>query len=224
MGCMGSTTEERPTSDQSQFHHDLFWVPVIASDGKKTKTKWVRIRGCQLRDFWGGGGGGIRGISGDCRKCLKALREAARCREVTTSLPTSVRPTISLLIQETREDNTHVATSHLPLSTVISTHPPFPTVIATPASFPTVIATETPSPTAITTALTFEHISSSPHTTPLATRDNVDHGALCVVCMEKRPELLFLPCHHANTCRGCDLLSRCPICASTIVDRVRIFL
>jgi len=45
----------------------------------------------------------------------------------------------------------------------------------------------------------------------------------CVVCMEKKSEIIFLPCGHLCCCLGCEPgLEVCPLCRVPIVQRVRL--
>uniref|UniRef100_A0A673BAJ3 RING-type domain-containing protein n=1 Tax=Sphaeramia orbicularis TaxID=375764 RepID=A0A673BAJ3_9TELE len=46
----------------------------------------------------------------------------------------------------------------------------------------------------------------------------------CVVCMETGSQVIFLPCGHVCCCQVCsDALQNCPLCRSTISQRVRLF-
>ncbi|KAM7003718.1 E3 ubiquitin-protein ligase LRSAM1 isoform 3-T4 [Passerculus sandwichensis] len=46
----------------------------------------------------------------------------------------------------------------------------------------------------------------------------------CVVCMEREPQMIFLPCGHVCCCQGCcERLLSCPLCRQDIAQRVRIF-
>ena len=43
----------------------------------------------------------------------------------------------------------------------------------------------------------------------------------CAVCLAADKEVVFIPCGHYYTCGGCAvLLKTCPICRSTITDRI----
>eukprot|EP00092_Neocalanus_flemingeri_P020326 GFUD01022018.1.p1 GENE.GFUD01022018.1~~GFUD01022018.1.p1 ORF type:complete len:727 (+),score=197.16 GFUD01022018.1:67-2247(+) len=45
----------------------------------------------------------------------------------------------------------------------------------------------------------------------------------CVVCMERKCDIIFLPCGHLCSCSLCDLdLEQCPLCRSRIVQRVKL--
>ncbi|NXT07364.1 LRSM1 ligase, partial [Prunella fulvescens] len=46
----------------------------------------------------------------------------------------------------------------------------------------------------------------------------------CVVCMEREPQMIFLPCGHVCCCQGCcERLHSCPLCRQDIAQRIRIF-
>ncbi len=50
---------------------------------------------------------------------------------------------------------------------------------------------------------------------------NDDSSSLCVVCLEKHPEVGFLPCMHAVTCEACMLKiasksNECPMCRAPL--------
>uniref|UniRef100_A0A1A8K9T4 Leucine rich repeat and sterile alpha motif containing 1 n=1 Tax=Nothobranchius kuhntae TaxID=321403 RepID=A0A1A8K9T4_NOTKU len=46
----------------------------------------------------------------------------------------------------------------------------------------------------------------------------------CVVCMETGPQVIFLPCGHVCCCQVCsDALQGCPLCRSSIAQRIRLF-
>merc|ERR1711892_572582 len=48
-------------------------------------------------------------------------------------------------------------------------------------------------------------------------------SAECVVCMERRCDIIFLPCGHLCSCSLCDRdLALCPLCRAAIAQRVRI--
>merc|ERR1712106_88145 len=48
-------------------------------------------------------------------------------------------------------------------------------------------------------------------------------SAKCVVCMERKCDIIFLPCGHLCSCSLCDRdLSNCPLCRAVITQRVRI--
>eukprot|EP01116_Phalansterium_solitarium_P020145 TRINITY_DN5857_c0_g1_i1.p1 TRINITY_DN5857_c0_g1~~TRINITY_DN5857_c0_g1_i1.p1 ORF type:complete len:496 (-),score=150.45 TRINITY_DN5857_c0_g1_i1:574-2061(-) len=54
---------------------------------------------------------------------------------------------------------------------------------------------------------------------------DTDQSVLCVVCLERRRELLLLPCHHICLCSGCAGRCRtCPICRSPIQRFEHVFL
>ncbi|NXE43177.1 LRSM1 ligase, partial [Ptilorrhoa leucosticta] len=46
----------------------------------------------------------------------------------------------------------------------------------------------------------------------------------CVVCMEREPQMIFLPCGHVCCCQSCcERLHSCPLCRQDIAQRIRIF-
>lgn len=48
-------------------------------------------------------------------------------------------------------------------------------------------------------------------------------SAECVVCMERKCDIIFLPCGHLCSCSSCDRdLSVCPLCRAAISQRVKI--
>merc|ERR1712106_208793 len=48
-------------------------------------------------------------------------------------------------------------------------------------------------------------------------------SAECVVCMERKCDIIFLPCGHLCSCSQCDRdLSQCPLCRADIVQRVKL--
>ena len=43
----------------------------------------------------------------------------------------------------------------------------------------------------------------------------------CVICMEVKKDIVFIPCGHFYTCNGCSLkITKCPICRTVISDRI----
>ena len=61
--------------------------------------------------------------------------------------------------------------------------------------------------------------------------DDVKAIRKCVVCLEtEEPDMLFVPCHHCQTCSKCAALimknkdKKCPTCRSTIFAAKKIFL
>ncbi|NXY22514.1 LRSM1 ligase, partial [Atrichornis clamosus] len=46
----------------------------------------------------------------------------------------------------------------------------------------------------------------------------------CVVCMEREPQMIFLPCGHVCCCQQCcERLHTCPLCRQDIAQHIRIF-
>ena len=50
--------------------------------------------------------------------------------------------------------------------------------------------------------------------------------AKCVVCFERAPDVVFMPCFHVVSCRDCGLhedVSKCPICRVPIEQKRRVY-
>ena len=50
--------------------------------------------------------------------------------------------------------------------------------------------------------------------------------AKCVVCFERAPDVVFMPCFHVVSCRDCGLhedVSKCPICRVRVERKQRIY-
>ena len=48
---------------------------------------------------------------------------------------------------------------------------------------------------------------------------------ICVICLEKKPEILFLPCSHYSVCEGCEEMNpflNCPFCRTRISSKFKI--
>ena len=57
--------------------------------------------------------------------------------------------------------------------------------------------------------------------------EQLNNQPLCCVCLRVREStVLFYPCRHARCCQDCSeqVGNLCPICRSTITDRVPIFI
>ena len=57
--------------------------------------------------------------------------------------------------------------------------------------------------------------------------EQVNNQLLCCVCLQVRAStILFYPCRHARCCQDCSeqVANLCPICRSTITDRIPIFI
>ncbi len=53
-----------------------------------------------------------------------------------------------------------------------------------------------------------------------------ERSSTCVVCLDKVPDILMIPCAHLATCSGCDSQSKsgeCPICRAKIESRLKVF-
>jgi len=46
---------------------------------------------------------------------------------------------------------------------------------------------------------------------------------VCVVCMDKKREVVNVPCGHLICCSGCGALAKCPICRANIDSIVRVY-
>lgn len=54
--------------------------------------------------------------------------------------------------------------------------------------------------------------------------DNEDgNGDECVVCMDAKPTMVFVPCGHFITCSVCCKVETCPKCRGVIQTRVKLF-
>ena len=46
----------------------------------------------------------------------------------------------------------------------------------------------------------------------------------CSICLDRRPNILYLPCKHITNCGICsEKLKKCPICLETIDTKMDIF-
>ncbi|KAM9338609.1 E3 ubiquitin-protein ligase LRSAM1 [Symphorus nematophorus] len=87
----------------------------------------------------------------------------------------------------------------------------------------------TPSPPLLPNATPFQMPSppATPGTpvTPSAPSPVEGPGSSeCVVCMETGSQIIFLPCGHVCCCGVCsDALQNCPLCRSTIAQRIRLY-
>lgn len=45
----------------------------------------------------------------------------------------------------------------------------------------------------------------------------------CVICLEKKRELLFTPCNHIAVCGKCPKMTECPICKTKIDKTIKFF-
>ena len=51
-----------------------------------------------------------------------------------------------------------------------------------------------------------------------------DFRDLCVICLNKQREIVYLPCAHLLTCNSCGpLLDQCPICTQKVVSKLKIY-
>lgn len=57
-----------------------------------------------------------------------------------------------------------------------------------------------------------------------STPREVKDEELCVVCVDAKRNVAFVPCGHQCCCQGCgDQLTECPICKHAVTRRMRIF-
>ena len=61
----------------------------------------------------------------------------------------------------------------------------------------------------------------------MSTAEADDPSDLCVVCFERQPEIEFLPCRHAVTCKACahkivNKSNECPMCRASLTASVPI--
>jgi len=65
--------------------------------------------------------------------------------------------------------------------------------------------------------------SSDDNAHPSAPPIETFQSAECVVCMERKCDIIFLPCGHLCACSLCDRdLTQCPLCRAAIAQRVKI--
>ncbi|XP_051513454.1 E3 ubiquitin-protein ligase LRSAM1-like isoform X2 [Myxocyprinus asiaticus] len=64
----------------------------------------------------------------------------------------------------------------------------------------------------------------TPPLTPTSPNPDGPSSSECVVCMEHESQMIFLPCGHVCCCQTCsDALQSCPLCRSSISQRVRLY-
>jgi len=64
-----------------------------------------------------------------------------------------------------------------------------------------------------------EGAASAPSAPPIETFQSTE----CVVCLERKCDIIFLPCGHLCSCSSCEPdLSSCPLCRAPILQRVKI--
>jgi len=52
--------------------------------------------------------------------------------------------------------------------------------------------------------------------------NNENNELVCVVCLDKKKDTLFMPCNHLCTCYGCGVqLDKCPLCRKKISNKVK---
>merc|ERR1711963_369345 len=64
-----------------------------------------------------------------------------------------------------------------------------------------------------------EDLPSAPPLAPVETYQSNE----CVICLENKCNIIFLPCGHVCSCWICEAgLTECPLCRATIVQKVRL--
>lgn len=64
--------------------------------------------------------------------------------------------------------------------------------------------------------------SDLPSAPPLAPVETYQSNE-CVICLENKCNIIFLPCGHVCACWNCEAgLTECPLCRATIVQKVRL--
>jgi len=57
-------------------------------------------------------------------------------------------------------------------------------------------------------------------------KKEINNDSLCVVCLEEKKTIVYLPCFHMCTCTNCglkELLTKCPICRKPIDCKQKVF-
>jgi len=57
-------------------------------------------------------------------------------------------------------------------------------------------------------------------------KKEINDDSLCVVCLEEKKTIIYLPCFHMCTCKKCGMnesLTKCPICRSSIDCKEKVF-
>jgi len=50
------------------------------------------------------------------------------------------------------------------------------------------------------------------------------HTNSCVICLDQKPNMTFIPCGHVATCELCSSqVQSCPICRETIVNKQKLY-
>lgn len=64
----------------------------------------------------------------------------------------------------------------------------------------------------------------NPSSTQNAGNDTQNDNDTCVVCLDRRSEILLRPCNHFNLCEVCSRsLNQCPTCRGAIQDKIKPF-
>lgn len=54
--------------------------------------------------------------------------------------------------------------------------------------------------------------------------DTSNSDTTCVICMDQKPNMTFIPCGHVATCESCSSkVQECPICRQAIVNKQRLY-
>merc|ERR1719209_875653 len=68
-----------------------------------------------------------------------------------------------------------------------------------------------------------EAAPSAPEDTDPSAPVETFQSAECVVCLERKCDIIFLPCGHLCSCSSCQqALATCPLCRANVLQRVRI--
>jgi len=65
--------------------------------------------------------------------------------------------------------------------------------------------------------------ASAPEDTDPSAPVETFQSAECVICLERKCDIIFLPCGHLCSCSSCQTsLTTCPLCRANVLQRVRI--
>ncbi|XP_023336476.1 E3 ubiquitin-protein ligase LRSAM1 isoform X2 [Eurytemora carolleeae] len=66
-------------------------------------------------------------------------------------------------------------------------------------------------------------VDDSAPSAPISNIIETFHTGECVVCMERKSEIIFLPCGHFCSCSNCEQsIDACPLCRNPVLQRVRL--
>ena len=56
-------------------------------------------------------------------------------------------------------------------------------------------------------------------------KDDFDNEIICCICLNDKPNIVFMPCKHLCSCLDCsNKVKKCPICRLKIKDKMKIFI